>query len=110
MTDYLSRYFCAACTMIEKPKKKNEPAMRAKASTTVRDLENIPNIPQTRDIAPIMLMALGTRSLCDCFSLLAISFYRSYPDLGFSSIVNGFWHKVRTFCREVIGTRRCFTA
>lgn len=85
--DYSSRYLLAALTMIEKPKRKNEPAMMASDSMGEQSLPNNDNTPPKRHIAPIMLMALGTMlwSLRDSFFSIN-SLYRSYPDLGFSSI------------------------
>lgn len=95
----LSRYLHAALTMIEKPKRKNEPAIMASDSMGEQSLPNNDSTPPIRQIAPIMPMALGTmlRSLRDSFFSIN-SLYRSYPDLGFSSIIHKFLHKVTNSC------------
>lgn len=96
---FLSRYLQAALTMIEKPKRKNAPAIISMDSTNEQSLLKSDSIPPIRHIAPIMLMALGTISLkLRSFSFWSNSLYRSYPDFGFSSIINKVLHEVTNSC------------
>lgn len=92
---YLSRYLHAALTMMEKPKRKNDPATIATDSTNEQSSLKIDNMPPKRHIAPIMPMALGTMlsGFC-CFFFSSNSSYRSNPDLGFSSMTKRFWCKI----------------
>lgn len=95
---YSSRYFNAALTIIEKPNKKNEPAINPIDSASEKNLAKIDSMPLNKHTAPITLIALGTRLLSSCLLFFSInSSYRSYPDLGFSSIVINFYRKITEF-------------
>lgn len=94
--NHFSRYFNAALTIIEKPKRKNDPAIIVRDSASEPCLPNSDNMPPKRHITPIIPMALGTMLLnLRSFSFCSNSSYLSNPDLGFSSIVTNFYCKVK---------------